>query len=76
MPYLRAGDALRMPLLRAGDAHTMPHLRAGDAHSMPRLRAGDAFRMPILMSKIRKMMKRRIKETDVFHHEVVFMTAY
>ena len=50
MPYLRAGDALRMPLLRAGDAHTMPHLRAGDA-----------FRMPILMSKIRKKMKKRIK---------------
>ena len=45
MPYLRAGDALRMPLLRAGDALTMPHLRAGDA-----------FRMPIIMSKIIKMM--------------------
>ena len=50
MPFLRAGDALRMPLLRAGDAHTMPHLRAGDA-----------FRMPILMSKIRKMMKNQIQ---------------
>ena len=66
MPYLRAGDALRMPLLRAGDAHTMPHLRAGDA-----------FRMPILMSKIRKRIKRMIyKSQRYFHHEIVFMTAY
>ena len=39
----------------------MPLLRAGDAHTMPHLRAGDAFRMPIIMSKIRKMMKKRIK---------------
>ena len=71
MPHLRAGDALRMPHLRAGDAFTMPHLRAGDA-----------FRMPILMSKIRKMMKKKDKEADlegfedIFHHEIVFMTAY
>ena len=70
-----------MPLLRAGDAHTMPLLRAGDAHTMPHLRAGDAFRMPILLSKIRKWWKKD-KETDlegykdIFHHEIVFMTAY
>ena len=71
-----------MPLLRAGDAHTMPHLRAGDAHTMPHLRAGDAFRMPILMSKIRKMMKKKDKEADlegfkdIFHHKIVFLTTY
>ena len=50
-----------MPYLRAGDALKMPYLRAGDALGMPNLRAGDAFRMPIIMSKIRKMMKKRIK---------------
>ena len=60
----------------------MPLLRAGDAHTMPHLRAGDAFRMPILLSKIRKMIKKEDKETDlegykdIFHHEIVFMTAY
>ena len=56
MPYVRAGDALRMPYLGAGDAPRMPHLRAGDA-----------FRMPILMSKIRKRIKRLIwKITQIF----------
>ena len=59
MPYLGAGDAPRMPYLRAGDGPRMPHLRAGDA-----------FRMPILMSKIRKRIKRMIyKSHRYFHHE-------
>ena len=30
MPYLRAGDALRMPLLRAGDAHSYEQNQKND----------------------------------------------